>query len=123
MSLKEVKDELINLYLTIKVRKAKDIEKLTKDELEIEKAHLNNLPVLDIINYINNTIDTLIELKAIEKFQKYLENQSQKNNYINTEDQNDENGLKLYEGLLIKAESAIRKHISVIYKKYLLIFI
>ena len=123
MSLKEVKDELINLYLTIKVRKAKDIEKLTKDELEIEKVHLNNLPVLDIINYINNTIDTLIELKAIEKFQKYLENQSQKNNYINTEDQNDENGLKLYEGLLIKAESAIRKHISVIYKKYLLIFI
>ena len=122
MSLKEAKDELINLYLTIKVRKANDIEKLTKEELENEKAHLDNLSILDIISYINNTIDTLIELKAIDKYQNYLEEEAQKNNYKNTENPNDENGLKLYEDFLIRAESAIRKHISVIYKKILLIF-
>ena len=114
MSLKEAKNELINLYLAIKVRKANDIEKLTKEELEIEKAHLSFLPILDIINYINNTIDTLVELRATDKFLKYLENEDQKKNYKNTENPNDENGLILYESFLIKAESAIRKHISVI---------
>ena len=122
MSLKEAKNELINLYMAIKIRKANDIKKLTKEELDIEKAQLNFLPILDIINYINNTIDTLVELRATDKFQKYLENEAQKKNYKNTENPNDENGLKLYEDFLIRAESAIRKHISVIYKKILLIF-
>jgi hypothetical protein len=39
--------------------------------------------------------------------------EEEKNNYYNNNDLNDTNGLKLYEGLLIKAERDIREHIKV----------
>ena len=47
-----------------------------------------------------------------------------KKKYRNTEDKNDENGLMLYEGMLIQAEKDIRKHIrvNILYLIYLLIF-
>ena len=67
----------------------------------------------DIINYIKTSIEILIELKANEKYEeKILEDESKKF-YKNTENKNDENGLILYEGMLIKAEKDIRKHIRV----------
>ena len=52
-------------------------------------------------------------LSANEKYEeKILEDESKKF-YKNTENKNDENGLILYEGMLIKAEKDIRKHIRV----------
>jgi hypothetical protein len=124
MSYDDIKDKLIDLYLFLKIRKADDIEKITKEDIENEKDSLNNLPIIDIINYIKESIETLIEIKACEKYEEKILNDESKKKYRNSEDKNDENGLMLYEGMLIKAEKDIRKHIRVIilYLIYLLIF-
>ena len=77
------------------------------------------MPLIDIINYIQNSIDVLVDLRATEKYEKKLENDESKNKYINYEDKNDENGLKLYEGMLINTEKKIREHIRVRILKFI----
>ena len=94
MSIYDIKEEIINLYLNVKVRK---------------------LSISDIINYIYNSIEILINIKANEKYEEILEENEKKEKYKNLNDSKDENGLKLYEGLLIKAEKDIRQHIKVDY--------
>ena len=113
MSEDESKMQLIDLYLFLKIRKSEEIEKITKEDIENEKSNLIILPTSDIINYIKNLIETLIELKACEKYEEKVLNEESKKMYHNYEDKNDENGLVLYEGMLIKAEKDIRKHIRV----------
>ena len=113
MSEKGAKRKLIDLYLFLKIRKSEEIEKIKKEDIENEKKNLFILPIDDIINYIKNTIETLIELKAIEKYEEKIFIEESKKSYHNYEDKNDENGLVLYEGMLIKAEKDIRKHIRV----------
>ena len=119
MSFKEVKSQLIDLYLCIKVRKSEDIEDLNKDIIIEEKKALENLPLSDIMNYIKNSIDVLVEIKTFNKLQEKLEKDEEKNNYINNEDKNDLNGLKLYEGMLINTEKKIREHIRVRILKFI----
>ena len=118
MSLEEIKNKLIELYLFLKIRKTDEIENITKEDIENEKNNLNILSVNDIINYIKTSIEILIELKASEKYEEKIFDDESKKFYKNTEDKNDENGLILYEGMLIKAEKDIRKHIRV--KKYII---
>ena len=113
MSEDESKMQLIDLYLFLKIRKSEEIEKITKEDIENEKSNLIILPTSDIINYIKNSIETLIELKACEKYEEKVLNEESKKTYHNYEDKNDENGLVLYEGMLIKAEKDVRKHIRV----------
>ena len=113
MSEDESKMQLIDLYLFLKIRKSEEIEKITKEDIENEKSNLIILPTSDIINYIKNSIETLIELKACEKYEEKVLNEESKKTYHNYENKNDENGLVLYEGMLIKAEKDIRKHIRV----------
>ena len=67
MSLEEIKNKLIELYLFLKIRKTDEIENITKEDIEKEKNNLNILSVNDIINYIKTSIEILIELKASEK--------------------------------------------------------
>jgi hypothetical protein len=124
MSKNEIKNKLIELYLFLKIRKTEELECITKEDVENEKDSLNNLPIIDIINYIKESIETLIEIKACEKYEEKILNDESKKKYRNSEDKNDENGLMLYEGMLIKAEKDIRKHIRVIilYLIYLFIF-
>ena len=114
MSLNEIKKSLIDLYLGVKVRKLSEIDNMP-DELMIEEEEiLKKLPILDIINYITNSIEILSDIKAQEKYDEKVLADEEKENYINKEDlENDANGLKLYEGMLIKAESDIRNHIRV----------
>jgi len=113
MSLEEIRKNLINLYLCVKVRKSEDIKNINQEFLENERKDLIKIPLLDMINYIQSSIDILVEMKAIEKYEEKLEKDEEKNVYFNNEDPNDANGLKLYEGMLIKAESKIRKHLRV----------
>ena len=114
----EIKKALIDLYLCVKVRKSEEIEKLTSENVNTERYNLKHLPLLDIINYIQNSIDVLVDIRATEKYEKKLENDESKNKYINYEDPKDANGLKLYEGMLIKAEGDLRNHIRVIIDIY-----
>ena len=120
----EIKNQLIDLYLSVKVRKQEEIEKMTPEIIKKEQQNLNNTKLKDIINYIQNSIDVLVELRANEKYEEKIEEYESKSKYINYEDPTDANGLKLYEGMLIKAESELRNHIQVnkIYKIYLYIF-
>ena len=124
MSKSEIKNKLIELYLFLKIRKSEDLENITKEDIENERDSLIILPTIEIINYIKESIETLIELKACEKYEEKIFIDESRKKYHNTEDKNDENGLMLYEGMLIKAEKDIRKHIRVIilYLIYLLIF-
>ena len=114
MSINEIKKSLINLYFGVKVRKLEEIKSLSDDLIKQEEKNLDKLPPLDIINYISNSIETLIALKVEEKYEQKILEDEEKENYRNINDlENDPNGLKLYEGMLIKAESDIRGHIRV----------
>ena len=117
--MKEIKDALIDLYLGVKVRKLSEINNMP-DELIIEEEQiLNKLPIMDIINYISNSIEILSDIKAQDKYEEKILQDEEKEKYINNEDlENDANGLKLYEGMLIKAESDIRNHIRVSFNFY-----
>ena len=111
--IKEIKKQLIDLYLCVKVRKSEEIEKLTSENVNSERQNLKNLPLTDIINYIQSSIDVLVDLKANEKYEQKIQNDESKDKYINYEDPKDANGLKLYEGMLIKIEGDLRNHIRV----------
>ena len=111
--IKEIKKQLIDLYLCVKVRKSEEIEKLTSENVNSERQNLKNLPLIDIINYIQSSIDILVDLKATEKYEQKIQNDESKDKNINYEDPKDANGLKLYEGMLIKIEGDLRNHIRV----------
>ena len=109
----EIKSQLIDLYLSVKVRKSEDIKNITEEYINNERDNLKNIPIIDIINYIQNSIDILVEMRATEKYEEKLKKDEEKDKYINKEDPEDSNGLKLYEGMLIEAEKNIRGHIRV----------
>ena len=109
----DIKSQLTDLYLSVKVRKAEDINNINDEIIEKERESLKKISLEDIVSYIRNSIDTLIEIKSTEKYEQKLEKDEEINNYINKEDPNDSNGLKLYEGMLISAEKNIRNHIRV----------
>ena len=111
----DIRAQLTDLYLSVKVRKTEEINDISEEVINNERENLKKLPLTDIINYIQNSIDTLIEIKVTEKYEEKLEKDEENNNYINKEDPNDSNGLKLYEGMLIQAEKNIRNHIRVSY--------
>jgi hypothetical protein len=113
MSKNEIKNKLIDLYLFLKIRKSEELDNITKEDIKNERDSLAILPTTDIINYIKDSIEALIELKACEKYEEKILNDESKKKYRNTEDKNDENGLMLYEGMLIQAEKDLRKHIRV----------
>ena len=113
MSLIEIKNALIDLYLGFKIRKREELDNLTDNLVQEEKNKLNKLPVLDLINYINSSFEILSELKSQEKYEEKLIEDAKKDNYYNYENKEDSNGLKLYEGMLIRAESNNRNHIGV----------
>jgi len=119
MSMEEIKNSIIDLYFGVKVRKLEEINNMTDDIIKQEKQVLDKLPIKEIINYINNSIETLIDIKASEKYEEKILEDEEKEKYRNINDlENDPNGLKLYEGMLIKAESDIRNHIRVIKNIY-----
>ena len=117
--MEKIKNAIIDLYFGVKVRKLEEINNMTDDIIKQEKQVLDKLPIIDIINYINNSIETLIEIKATEKYEEKILEDEENEKYRNINDlENDPNGLKLYEGMLIKAESDIRNHIRVIKNIY-----
>jgi hypothetical protein len=118
--IKEIKKQLIDLYLSVKVRKSEEIDQLTSEDVDRERQNLKHLSLLSIINYIQNSIDILVDLRANDKYEQKLEKEESKDHYINYEDPNDANGLKLYEGMLIKLEGDLRSHIRVIKISYLI---
>ena len=108
-----IRAQLIDLYLSVKVRKTEEINYINDETINKERQNLKKIPMSDIINYIQSSIDTLVDLRATEKYEQKLEKDEELKNYVNEEDPDDSNGLKLYEGMLIQAEKNIRNHIRV----------
>ena len=100
--IKEIKKQLIDLYLSVKVRKSDEIDNMTSEDVDKERKGLKNYSLLKILNYIQNSIDILVDLRANEKYEQKLEQDELKNNYINYKDPKDANDMKLYEGMIIK---------------------
>ena len=109
----KIRAQLIDLYLSVKVRKTEEINYINDETINKERQNLKKIPMSDIINYIQSSIDTLVDLRAMEKYEQKLEKDEEVKNYVNEEDPDDSNGLKLYEGMLIQAEKNIRNHIRV----------
>ena len=114
--LEKAREELINLYLNIKIRtqeeviiiinyflqlKKLQVEYLTEDNLLKEAENIINLPLTDLIEYIKSTIDIIVSLKVDAKISDYK-------NFLNE----DNNSATEYETLLQKLEASIRQHIS-----------
>ena len=108
-----IRAKLTDLYLSVKVRKTDEISTINEEIINSERENLKKIPLSDIINYIQNSIDTLVDIRATEKYEEKLEKEEENKHYINKEDPDDPNGLKLYEGMLIQAEKDIRNHIRV----------
>ena len=62
--------------------------------------------MLDIINYIRESLQIIIKIKVKEEIDKYIEDQENNKN-------ENENAAEDYETLLRKEESEIRSHISI----------
>ena len=111
-----IKKALIDLYFGVKVRKLTEINNISEESIKEEEKNLDKLPLIEIINYIANSIEILSDIKAEEKYEEKIQRDEEKEKYVNYNDlEKDANGLKLYEGMLIKAESDIRNHIRVSY--------
>ena len=105
----KARKELISLYLGIKLRKESDVINniyliiqalsLTEEEYNKEIEELNNISLLDIVNYVKNSIDVIVTFKVEDLIDDYKSNKNQ-------------NAASDYETLLQKEEAAIRQHIS-----------
>jgi hypothetical protein len=101
--IKEAKELLTKLYLDLLSYK-KDNKQQNEDKKEKEKQSFKNFTIIELINFLSNYINSLLEIKNNESL----------------DEESDEKPLyKQYEELLIKAESDIRKHIKV--SKYIYI--
>ena len=71
------------------------------------KDKLSKLTCEKILNYITTSLEVIINIKAEDKCNTYIQEQEEKNaNYNNNE-------VFLLEQLLMKAEREIREHIKV----------
>ena len=105
------KNLLVKMYLELKMWKKEKIEDITNAKIIEEKEQLKKLSLTDLINYISNNINILIEIKSNLKYEEKIrkEREEENENY----DEGAKNLSKQYEELLIKAENDIRKHIKV----------
>ena len=74
---------------------------LTDEQYNEEKEELKNLSLLDIVNYIKNSIDVMVKFKVEDLIDNYKSNLNENENIATN-----------YETLLQKEEATIRKHIS-----------
>jgi len=105
------KNLLVKMYLELKMWKKEKIEDITNAKIIEEKEQLKKLSLIDLINYISNNINILIEIKSNLKYEEKIKKEREEENENN--DEGAKNLSKQYEELLIKAENDIRKHIKV----------
>ena len=106
-SINEIRDALINLYLSVKIRKSEDISNYDEDLLTEEKTKLQNTDIILIINYIKTSIEILLNLKDEEEKNNKEETSSLRSEKSPLEVQNG------YNEMLQNLENEIRAHIRV----------
>ena len=63
-TMKDVRDALIELYLSVKVRKSEEIEQYNENDLKEEVIKLQDIDLILLIGYIKTSIEILINLKS-----------------------------------------------------------
>ncbi len=105
-----VKTALIDLYLSVKVRKAEEIDKFDVSALDNERDTLKDVDPLLIIGYTKTSIEILMNIRNEEQEQL---KQQQKENESLTSEIATHDPPKKYEEMLQKLEDEVRTHIRV----------
>lgn len=103
-------EKIIELFLNVKIRKQEDINISGKEDDEKEKEKIRNKDSFEIIDYIRQSVEILIDLKVKEKID-WRNNNPEEFKQMNlplTDSELDE-----YEKLLRKYEGDLRNHIRV----------
>lgn len=104
-----LKNSIIELYQSIKIRNQSDSKKIDKDYLDQEKSSLQTVSSLSLINYIKVNLNILIKLKVVDKLSKLKSNPAE---FISLYDS--ELPTNDYEKLLRRYEADIRNYIKVV---------
>ena len=104
-----LKNSIIELYQSIKIRNQSDTKKIDKDYLDQEKSSLQTVSSLSLINYIKVNLNILIKLKVVDKLSKLKSNPAE---FISLYDS--ELPTNDYEKLLRRYEADIRNYIKVV---------
>lgn len=112
----EIKTALIDLYLSVKVRKSQEIEQYSEEKLEEEREILKRADEMLIIGYIKTSVEILMNLRSEEQEMSKEES----NSMYSEKSQGDPP--KKYEKLLQKLEDETRNHIRVFLRKSKIFF-
>ena len=73
----KLKNSIIELYQSVKIRKDSETKKIDKDFLEQEKSSLQSISSLSLIDYIKVNLNLLINLKVNDRLSKLKTNPSE----------------------------------------------
>ncbi len=68
-----VRKAILELYLNVKIRSQDEIQKMTEEAIESERAKLNSIDTLDLIDYIKQSVEILMHMR-IEEFELFKSN-------------------------------------------------
>ena len=109
MCIDKLKESIIELYQSVKIRKESESKVIDKEFLEKEKISLNSISPMVLIDYIKSHLNLLIDNKVKEKMSKYKKNPTDYiSNYGTDTYAND------YEKLLRRYEGDIRNYIRMV---------
>jgi FtsZ-binding cell division protein ZapB len=105
----DLKNSIIELYQSVKIRKQSDTKKIDKEYLEQEKSSLQSLSSQSLIDYIKVHLNLLINLKVSDKLSRLKNNPMEFISLYGSElPAND------YEKLLRRYEADIRNYIKIV---------
>ena len=68
-----VRKAIIDLYLNVKIRSQEEIQGMSDEAMDQEKANLNCIDTLDIIDYIKQSVEILMHMR-IDEFEQCKNN-------------------------------------------------
>lgn len=71
-----MKDDIIELYLAIKIRSTEELDNITDEILEEEKIRLESTSGFAVLDYIKTSIEIIMSLK-VEDLEKEFQSKSQ----------------------------------------------
>ena len=81
-TLNDIQEALINLYLNVKVRSKEEISKYSEDDLAKERENLYLTSPIDLVNYIQTSVEILMNIK-VEDYLVHQKEQQRKDKLKN----------------------------------------
>ena len=103
VDIQEIRDALINLYLSVKLREKEELSRCDEEFLKEEMAKLQGVDLIVLIEYIKASVEILVSLKG-----------DSSKGELSLTDENSISGLqKGYNEMLQNLENEVRMHIRV----------